>query len=158
MVFPHLAICLLLLCHTWTPGSPSATSASVGLSNGLHSICSQPSRGTGWTSRDYVQRVCLTQTVTVFWSVSFLLTPCLRDSTWTLHHPLAMWMWSSSGKHPADPEKNQSRRGAAVGERGTVPFEAGDALLALPVASTAGEFLLSALLWADGRLAGGNQS
>ena len=62
------------------------------------------------------------------------------------------------GKHPADPEKNQSRRGAAVGERGTVPFEAGDALLALPVASTAGEFLLSALLWADGRLAGGNQS
>ena len=62
------------------------------------------------------------------------------------------------GKHPADPENNPSRRGAAVGERGTVPFEAGDALLALPVASTAGEFLLSALLWAEGRLAGGNQS
>ena len=44
------------------------------------------------------------------------------------------------------------------GERGKVHFEAGDALLALPVASTAGEFLLSALLWAEGRLAGGNQS
>ena len=77
-------------------------------------------------------------------------------STWPLGG--AEPRWSSSGKHPADPEKNQSRRGAAVGERGTVPFEAGDALLALPVASTAGEFLLSALLWADGRLAGGNQS
>ena len=44
------------------------------------------------------------------------------------------------GKHPADPENNPSRRGAAVGERGTVPFEAGDALLALPIASTAGVF------------------
>ena len=45
-----------------------------------------------------------------------------------------------------------------MGEKGKVHFEAGDALLALPVASTAGEFLLSALLWAEGRLAGGNQS
>lgn len=66
-----------------------------------------------------------------------------RCSTWALYHALAMRMWSTSGKNPEDPEKNKSRRESAVGERGKVPFEAGDALLALPIASTTGIFLLS---------------
>jgi len=48
-----------------------------------------------------------------------------------------------NGTNPADPGENQSRRVAAVGMKGKVPLEAGDALLALPIASTADMFLLS---------------
>ena len=43
-------------------------------------------------------------------------------------------------KHPADPDKNKSKRESVMGEKGKVHFEAGDALLALPIASTAGVF------------------
>jgi len=39
--------------------------------------------------------------------------------------------------------ENKSRRDAMVGTRGKVHFEARDALLALPIASTAGVVLLS---------------
>jgi len=48
-----------------------------------------------------------------------------------------------NGTNPADPGESQNRRVAAVGMKGKVPFEAGDALLALPIAATAGMFLLS---------------
>ena len=49
-----------------------------------------------------------------------------------------------NGTNPAGPGERQSRRVAAPrwGMKGRVPFEAGDALLALPIASTAGTFLL----------------
>ena len=50
-------------------------------------------------------------------------------------------------KNPADPRENKSRREAVVGERGKVPFEAGDALLALPIESTTSMFLLSPFWW-----------
>lgn len=48
------------------------------------------------------------------------------------------------GKNPAAPAENRSRREAVLGERQKVHFEAGDALLALPIKSTASMFLLSA--------------
>jgi len=48
-----------------------------------------------------------------------------------------------NGTNPADPGESQSRRVAAVGMKGKELFEAGDALLALPIASTTGTFLLS---------------
>ena len=40
-------------------------------------------------------------------------------------------------------QPKEMRREAAVGETGEVPLEAGDALLALPLASTGSTFLLS---------------
>jgi len=52
-------------------------------------------------------------------------------------------MRCTNGKYPADPEKNISGRESVVGERGNVHLEAGDSLLALPIASTANMFLLS---------------
>lgn len=42
-----------------------------------------------------------------------------------------------------DPGENQRRREAVVGVKGKVPFEAGDALLVLPISSTASLVLLS---------------
>jgi len=48
-----------------------------------------------------------------------------RCSTWALYHALAVQMWSTSGKNPADPGKNKSRRKSVMGEKGKVPFEAG---------------------------------
>ena len=56
---------------------------------------------------------------------------------------LATWVWCASGKKPADPQENKSRTEAVVGERGKEHFEAEDALLALPIESTAVMFLLS---------------
>ncbi|XP_031461552.1 uncharacterized protein LOC116236867 [Phasianus colchicus] len=64
-------------------------------------------------------------------------------STWALYQALAMQMGSTSGKkNLADPEKNKSRRESAMGEKGKVIFEAGDALLALPFMSTTRMYLL----------------
>ena len=48
-----------------------------------------------------------------------------------------------NGTNPADPGESPRRRVVAVGMKDKVSFEAGDALLALPITSTAGMFLLS---------------
>jgi len=56
-------------------------------------------------------------------------------------------MWCTNGKKKhSDPEKNKSRRKSVMGERGKMHFEAGDTLLALPIASTTSMFLLSLFL------------
>jgi len=47
-----------------------------------------------------------------------------RCSTWALYLALAMEVQHTSGKNPADPVENKSRRESAVGERGKVHLEA----------------------------------
>lgn len=64
-----------------------------------------------------------------------------RCSIWPLYHALAMQMQCTNGKYPSDPEKNKSKRESGVGERGKVHLEAGDALLALPIAFATTMFL-----------------
>ena len=64
-----------------------------------------------------------------------------RCSIWPLYHALAMQMQCTNGKYPSDPEKNKSKRESGVAERGKVHLEAGDALLALPIAFATTMFL-----------------
>ena len=59
---------------------------------------------------------------------------------WALYHTLATQVQHASGKNPGE---NKSRREAVVGKRGKVHFETGVTLLALPIESTTGTFLLS---------------
>lgn len=55
---------------------------------------------------------------------------------WRCAHPE---VWGFTSKQLQNPEKinNKSRREGAVRERGKVHFESGDALLTLPIESTA---------------------
>ena len=69
-----------------------------------------------------------------------------RCSIWPLYHALAMQMQCTNGKYPSDPEKNKSKRESGVGERGKVHLEAGDALLALPIAFATTMFFISLFL------------